>query len=127
MWREALTRLANYRERRQSGRARTIGAAPIAIVVLVAILCVVIAVVSAADRADEVESQQERRLLSQAIADRGHRVMRELENVAASTDVVLQLHYNFDPDWVHHLVGLRLATFFDSPCGIVKKCTRSVP
>jgi sensor domain CHASE-containing protein len=40
-------------------------------------------------------------------------VLRELENVAASNDIVLQLHYNFDPDWVHHLVGLRLATFFD--------------
>ena len=92
---------------------RSIGAAPIGIVVLVAIICVVVAVVSAAERADDVELQQERRLLVQAIADRGHRVMRELENVAASTDIVLQLHYNFDPDWVHHLVGLRLSTFFD--------------
>jgi diguanylate cyclase (GGDEF)-like protein len=40
-------------------------------------------------------------------------VLRELENVAASHDVVYQLHYNFDRDWVHHLVGLRLNTFFD--------------
>ncbi|MBV8840738.1 MAG: EAL domain-containing protein, partial [Alphaproteobacteria bacterium] len=84
-----------------------------AIVVMVAIVCVVVAVLSAAERADDVELQQERRLLVQAITDRGHRVLRELENVAASNDIVLQLHYNFDPDWVHHLVGLRLSTFFD--------------
>ena len=113
MWREALARLARYRERRLNGRTRSIGAAPIGLVVLVAIVCVVVAVLSAAERADDVELQQERRLLTQAIADRGGRVLRELENVAASSDIVLQLHYNFDPDWVHHLVGLRLATFFD--------------
>jgi diguanylate cyclase (GGDEF)-like protein len=108
-----MTRLAQIRASRENRRARTIGAAPIAIVVIVAIVCVVVAVLSAAERADDVELQQERRLLVQAIADRGRRVMRELENVAASNDIVLQLHYNFDPDWVHHLVGLRLSTFFD--------------
>ena len=67
----------------------------------------------AAERADDVQLQQEQKLLTQAIADRGRRVLHELENVAASNDIVLQLHYNFDPDWVHHLVGLRLSTFFD--------------
>jgi diguanylate cyclase (GGDEF)-like protein len=108
-----MTRLAQFRASKESGRARAIGAAPIGIVVIVAIVCVVVAVLSAAERADDVELQQERRLLVQAIADRGQRVMRELENVAASNDIVLQLHYNFDPDWVHHLIGLRLSTFFD--------------
>jgi len=108
-----MTRLAQLRASKDSGRGRTIGAAPIAVVVMVAIICVVVAVLSAAERADDVELQQERRLLVQAITDRGHRVLRELENVAASNDIVLQLHYNFDPDWVHHLVGLRLSTFFD--------------
>ena len=82
-------------------------------IVLLAIVCVVVAVLASAGRADDVELQQERMLLTQAIADRGHRVLRELENVAASNDIVYQLHYNFDPDWVHHLVGLRLNTFFD--------------
>ncbi|TMI98720.1 MAG: EAL domain-containing protein [Alphaproteobacteria bacterium] len=86
---------------------------PIGIVVALAIICVVAAVLTAADRADDVELQQERLLLTNAIADRGHRVLRELENIAASHDVVYQLHYNFDRDWVHHLVGLRLNTFFD--------------
>ena len=113
VWREAMTRLAQLRAGKDSGRARSIGAAPIAIVVVVAIICVVVAVLSTAERADDVELQQERRLLVQAIGDRGQRVLRELENVAASNDIVLQLHYNFDPDWVHHLVGLRLSTFFD--------------
>ena len=108
-----MTQLAEYRRRKDDDRARTLGAAPIGIVVIVAIICVVVAVLSAAERADDVELQQERQLLTQAIADRGRRVLRELENVAASNDIVLQLHYNFDPDWVHHLVGLRLSTFFD--------------
>jgi diguanylate cyclase (GGDEF)-like protein len=113
VWRKAFRRLADLRRRNDDERARALGAAPIGIVVLVAIICVVVAVLTAAERADDVELQQEQKLLTQAIADRGRRVMRELENVAASNDIVLQLHYNFDPDWVHHLVGLRLATFFD--------------
>ena len=113
MWRKAVTQLAEFRRRKDDDRARALGAAPIGIVVIVAIICVVVAVLSAAERADDVELQQEQKLLTQAIADRGRRVMRELENVAASNDIVLQLHYNFDPDWVHHLVGLRLSTFFD--------------
>ena len=113
VWRKALAKLQKVRERREGSRARSIGAAPIGLVVIVAIICVVVSVVSAAQRADDVELMQERKLLTHAIIDRGRRVLRELENVAASNDIVLQLHYNFDPDWVHHLVGLRLATFFD--------------
>jgi diguanylate cyclase (GGDEF)-like protein len=106
-------RLGKFRRRNDAGRPRTTGVIPIGIVVLLAVVCVVVAVVTAANRADDVELQQERLLLTNAIADRGHRVLRELENVAASHDVVYQLHYNFDRDWVHHLVGLRLSTFFD--------------
>jgi diguanylate cyclase (GGDEF)-like protein len=113
VWRKALTQLAEFRRRKDDDHARALGAAPIGIVVIVAIACVVVAVLSAAERADDVQLQQEQKLLTQAITDRGRRVMRELENVAASNDIVLQLHYNFDPDWVHHLVGLRLSTFFD--------------
>jgi sensor domain CHASE-containing protein len=113
VWRKALTKLAGLRSRRERRRTRAIGAVPIAIVVAVAIVCVVVALMSAAQRANEVELQQEQKLLTQAITDRGRRVLRELENIAASNDIVLQLHYNFDPDWVHHLVGLPLSTFFD--------------
>src|SRR5262245_39227793 len=94
VWRRALAQLADFRRRKDDDRARALGAAPIGIVVIVAIVCVVVAVLSAAERADDVELQQEQKLLTQAIADRGRRVMRELENVAASNDIVLQLHYN---------------------------------
>ena len=113
MWRKALTLFGEFRRRTDAGRLRTTGAIPIGIVVALAIICVVGAVLTAARRADDVQLQQERLLLTNAIADRGHRVLRELENVAAAHDVVYQLHYNFDRDWVHHLVGLRLNTFFD--------------
>src|SRR5436305_13858017 len=106
-------RLGKFRRRSDAVSLHTSGVIPIAIIVLLAIVCVVVAVLSSAGRADDVELQQERLLLTNAIADRGHRVLRELENVADSHDVVYQLHYNFDRDWVHHLVGLRLSTFFD--------------
>src|SRR5688572_18947352 len=113
VWRKALTLFGEFRRRTDAGRLRTTGAIPIGIVVALAIVCVVGAVLTAARRADDVQLQQERLLLTNAIADRGHRVLRELENIAAAHDVVYQLHYNFDRDWVHHLVGLRLSTFFD--------------
>ena len=113
MWRKALTRIGQRRRRSDGARPRTPGVVPIGIVVLLAIVCVIVAVLTTARRADDVELQQERLLLANAIADRGHRVLRELENIAAAHDVVYQLHYNFDRDWVHHLVGLRLSTFFD--------------
>jgi len=112
VWRNALNKLGKFR-RRSDLAWRANGVVPIAVIVMLAIVCVVVAVMSSAGRADDVELQQERLLLTNAIADRGHRVLRELENVAASHDVVYQLHYNFDRDWVHHLVGLRLNTFFD--------------
>src|SRR5215213_126784 len=113
VWRKAFARLRTERRRSDGGQPHALGVLPIGIVVVLAIVCVVVAVLSAAGRADDVELQQERLLLTNAIADRGHRVLRELENVAAAHDVVYQLHYNFDRDWVHHLVGLRLSTFFD--------------
>jgi len=108
-----LIQLGIFRRRSDAVLLRTTGVIPLAVIVMLAIVCVVVAVLSSAGRADDVELQQERLLLTNAIADRGHRVLRELENVAASHDVVYQLHYNFDRDWVHHLVGLRLNTFFD--------------
>ncbi len=113
MWRKALTQFGKFRRHSDGMRPHTTGVIPIGIVVLLAIVCVIVAVLTAARRADDVQLQQERLLLTNAIADRGHRVLRELENVAAAHDVVYQLHYNFDRDWVHHLVGLRLNTFFD--------------
>ncbi|MEA2875386.1 MAG: hypothetical protein QOF14_582, partial [Hyphomicrobiales bacterium] len=99
-----MTHVGKLRRRSDGGRPRTTGVIPIGVVVLLAIVCVIVAVLTTARRADDVELQQERLLLTNAIADRGHRVLRELENIAAAHDVVYQLHYNFDRDWVHHLV-----------------------
>jgi diguanylate cyclase (GGDEF)-like protein len=113
VWQKAFTKLGKARRRGDAVLLPTSGVIPIAVIVLLAVVCVIVAVLSSAGRADDVELQQERLLLTNAIADRGHRVLRELENVAASHDVVYQLHYNFDRDWVHHLVGLRLNTYFD--------------
>src|SRR6478736_920667 len=113
VWRKALMQLGKFRRRGDAVLLHSSGVIPIAVIVMLAIVCVVVAVMSSAGRADDVELQQERLLLTNAIADRGHRMLRELENVAAAHDVVYQLHYNFDRDWVHHLVGLRLNTFFD--------------
>src|ERR1043165_5662701 len=90
VWRRALSTFAQLRKRRDGKRTRSIGAAPIGLVDIVAIICVVVAVLSAAQRADDVELMQERKLLTHAIIDRGRRVLRELENVAASNDIVLQ-------------------------------------
>src|ERR1043165_6136718 len=120
--RKALMQLGKLRRRGDAALLRSSGVIPIAVIVMLAIVCVVVAVLSSAGRADDVELQQERLLLTNAIADRGHRVLRELENVAASHDVVYQLHYNFDRDWVHHLVGLRLNTFFDHDHVFVTDC-----
>jgi diguanylate cyclase len=113
VWRSARSLLNPTRNRNAAGRPRTVGAVPIGLVVVVAIVCVVVAVLTAAERADEVELHQEQQLLINAIADRGPRVLRELENVAAVPDVVLQLNYNFDREWTHRRVGLRLNTYFD--------------
>jgi diguanylate cyclase (GGDEF)-like protein len=95
------------------GSTRAGGALPLGLVVAIAVICIVIAVVSAARRADEVEVAQEHQLLTNAIADRGRRVLHELENVAAADDVLTHLDGVADPDWLHRRVGLRLSTFFE--------------
>src|SRR5712664_195103 len=87
VWRKALTPILKLRRRSDGRQTRSIGAAPIGLVVLVAIVCVVVSVLSAAQRSDDVELAQERKLLTHAIIDRGRRVLRELENVAASNDI----------------------------------------
>ena len=113
MWRKAATRLDSLRDWMIGSRPRATGALPLGLVVVVAVVCIVIAVLSAARRADEVELAQERQLFANAIADRGRRVMHELENVTASEDVLLHMHYSFDRFWMHRRVGLRLSAFFE--------------
>ena len=113
MWGKVVSRLQRLRRDRIEGRPRSNAFAPVALIVAVAIACIVVAVYSSAHRADEVQLAQERQLFAYAIADRGRRVVHELENVAASDDVTLHLNYNFDPEWVHRRVGQRLTAFFD--------------
>jgi diguanylate cyclase (GGDEF)-like protein len=96
-----------------SGGARASGALPVGLVVAIAVVCIVIAVLSAAHRADDVELAQERQLLANAIADGGRRVLNELENVAATDDVLAHMNGAIDPNWVHDHIGMRLSTFFD--------------
>src|ERR1700753_390896 len=92
---------------------RASGALPLGLVVTIAVICIVVAVLSAARRADEVEIAQERQLLANAIADRGRRVLHEVENVAGGDEVLVHLEESVDRDWMHRRIGLRLSTFFD--------------
>ena len=88
------------------------GALPVALVVAGAVVCLVVAVFFAARRADDVELAQERAQFANALADHGRRVLRELENVVASDEVLSHLDATLDPAWVHRHVGLRLNTVF---------------
>jgi hypothetical protein len=61
VWRKALTRAREYRERRTERTCARHRRGADRHRRLVAIVCVVVAVLSAAERADDVELQQERR------------------------------------------------------------------
>jgi diguanylate cyclase (GGDEF)-like protein len=113
VWQKAATRLEQWQSWITRGHPRAGGALPIGILVVVAVICIVVAVLSSAQRADEIELTQERQQFASALADRGRRVLHELENITASDDVILHLHDAFDPAWIHHRVGLRLSTFFE--------------
>ena len=73
MWRKAISELGKFR-RRGDTTWRTSGVIPIGIIVLLAVVCVVVAVLGSAGRADDVELQQERLLLTNAIAMKGSTV-----------------------------------------------------
>ena len=72
----------NNRSRRDRARLRLV--VPIGVIAVVAIVCLVVAVLTSARRADEVSLDRERQLIQQAIADRGARMLREVESVAAT-------------------------------------------
>ena len=113
MWQKAATRLEQFQSWVARGRPRASGALPIGLLVVVAIVSIVVAVLSSAQRADEIELTQERQQFANALADRGRRVLHELENITASDNVIAHLHGAFDPAWIHLRVGLRLSTFFE--------------
>jgi diguanylate cyclase (GGDEF)-like protein len=94
-------------------RARASAVAPIGLVVGVAIIAIVIAVLTSAHRADEVAVYHEQRLFMNVLANRRAQVVREVQNIATSDTAVRRLWVDFDRNWVHMRVGLRLKSYFE--------------
>ena len=108
----ARPRIAEERKRLRWYQARPSLVMPISVTVAVAVVCVVVAVFTSARRADEFFLDREQQLIQQTIADRGIRVLREVESVAATERATLAIRTNYDPQWVEHSVGKWLQTFF---------------
>ena len=108
----ARPQIAEGRKPSRWDRARLSLVVPIVVIVTVAIVCVVVAVLTSARRADDVSLGRERQLIEQAIADRGARVLREVESVAARPSAARSIRANYDAQWVEHSVGGWLQAFF---------------
>ena len=85
---------------------------PIGLIVAVAVACLIVAIVISARRADEVTVDRDDQLLAQAIADRGTRVLREVESVAATIGATQKIREEYDPSWTESRVGNWLEVFF---------------
>ena len=105
-------RLAAMRTQAIWRRARSSAVAPIGLVVALAIISIVVAVLTSAQRADEVAIDHEQRLFANGIAERRMQVVREAENIVTSDTAVRRLWLEFDRNWVHTRVGLRLRSYF---------------
>ncbi len=81
-------------------------------IVAVAIVGVILAVATSARRTDEVSLNRERQLIQQAIADRGVRVLREVESVAATEQATRAIRVDDDRQWIARNVGNWLQAFF---------------
>jgi len=101
----------NNRSRRDRARLRLV--VTIGVPAVVAIVCLVAAVLTSARRADEASLDRERQLIQQAIADRGTRILREVESVAATPDATQAIRRDDDPQWVERRIGKWLEDFFD--------------
>ena len=108
----ARPKIAEERKRSHWNPARPTFVMPIGAIVAVAIICVVVAVLTSAQRADEVSFNREQQLIQQAIADRGARVARELESVAATERATEAIRVDYDPLWVEHRFGGWLQAYF---------------
>jgi diguanylate cyclase len=87
--------------------------APIGAIVAVAIICLVVAILTSARRTDEVSLKREQQLIQQAIADRGTRVLRELESVAATNVATEAIRDSYDAQWAERRLGNWLEVFFN--------------
>ena len=81
-------------------RARVSLVIPIGVIVAVAIICVVVAVLTSARRADQVSFNREQQLIQQAIADRGGRVLQQLDSAAGTLRADASIRTAYDPQWV---------------------------
>ncbi len=108
----ARPKIAEERKRSHWNPVRPTFVMPIGAIVAVAIVCVVVAVLTSAQRADEVSFNREQQLIQQAIADRGARIARELESVAATERATEAIRVDYDPLWVEHRFGGWLQAYF---------------
>ena len=109
----AWPRIAGENNRSRRDRARLRLVVTIGVPAVVAIVCLVAAVLTSARRVDEASFDRERQLIQQAIADRGARILREVESVAATPDATQAIRRDDDPQWVERHIGKWLEDFFD--------------
>jgi diguanylate cyclase (GGDEF)-like protein len=115
----ARPRIAEEYKRSRWDQARLSLVVPIGVIVAVAIVCLVVSVVTSARRADQVSLNREQQLIQQAIADRGARVLREVQSVATTQGATQAIRVNYDPQWVERRIGKWLQAFFDHDLVVV--------
>ena len=109
----ARPRIAGENDRSHRDRAHLRLVATIGVPAVVAIVCLVAAVLTSVRRADEASLDRERQLIQQVIADRGARILREVESVAATPGATQAIRRDDDPQWVERHIGKWLEDFFD--------------
>src|SRR5208282_1397826 len=109
----AWPRIAGENNRSRRDRARPRLVLTIGVPAVVAIVCLAAAVLTSARRVDEASFDHERQLIQQAIADRGARILREVESVATTPDATQAVRRDDDPQWVERHIGKWLEDFFD--------------
>jgi diguanylate cyclase (GGDEF)-like protein len=78
-------------------RARLGVVVPLCVVVMVAIVCIIVAALTSANRADEVALENEKNLLTRAIANHGVWSLRRLRNIIATDDSIRGLDLEGPP------------------------------
>ncbi len=78
-------------------RARLGVVVPLCVVVVVAIVCIIVAALTSANRADEVALENEKNLLTRAIANHGEWSLRRLRNIIATDDSIRGLDLEGPP------------------------------
>jgi diguanylate cyclase len=69
--------------------------------------------VTSARRADEMAIKREQQLVQEGLAERGARMLRQLESVAATDRAAQLVRDRYDPHWVDEHLGHWLENFFD--------------